>query len=129
MTDSLRDRLAYACKDVLRPTLSEAETDNYPYAVYDMTSTPLRDKDGIYAFSGDTKIRVVSNDPEEVDMQAAAIKSAIDTGMNDVYFSARMEDYQKDCVDGIWTIEMNYTLKQYADWAEPVETNNNSNTE
>ena len=124
MTDSLRDRLAYACKDVLRPTLSEAEEDKYPYAVYDMTSTSLRDKDGIYAFSGDTTIRVVSNDPDEADTQAAAIQSAIATGMNDESFSSRLDDCKKECVDGIWTIEMNYTLKQYADWEEPVEQTN-----
>lgn len=121
MTDSLRDRLAYACKDVLRPALSEAEKEKYPYAVYDITTTALRDKDGIYAFSGDTTIRVVSNADEEVDTNAAAIQNAIATGMNDEFFSSRLVDCQKECVDGIWTIEMTYTLKQYADWAEPVE--------
>ena len=128
MTDSLRDRLAYACKDVCVLALSEDEDPNYPYAVYDMTSTPLRDKDGVYGYSGDTRIRVVSNDPDEVDTLAASIQSAIATGMQDQDFYSRQDDYAKECTEGIWIIEMNYTLKQYADWSEPVEQTN-SNTE
>lgn len=126
MTDSLRDRLAYACKDVCVLALSEAEDPNYPYAVYDMTSTPMRDKDGVYGYSGDTRIRVMSNDPDEADTLAASIQSAIATGMHDEAFYSRQDDYTKECVGGIWTIEMNYTLRQYADWSEPVETTSNT---
>jgi len=126
MTDSLRDRLAYACKDVCVLALSEDEDPNYPYAVYDMTSTPMRDKDGVYGYSGDTRIRVVSNDPDEADTLAASIQSAIATGMHDEAFYSRQDDYTKECISGIWTIEMNYTLRQYADWSEPVETTSNT---
>ena len=126
MTDSLRDRLAYACKDVCILALSEDEDPKYPYAVYDMTSTPMRDKDGVYGYSGDTKIRVVSNDPNEVDTLAASIQSAIATGMQDQDFFSRQEDYNMECISGIWIIEMNYTLKQYADWSEPVEQTSNT---
>ena len=128
MTDSLRNKLSYVCKDVCRVALSEEEKQSFPYAVYDMTSEALVDKDGIYAYSGDTKIRVVSNDPNEVDTTAAAIQGAIANGMQDSYFSSRLIDSTKECVEGIWSLEMNYTLKQYADWAEPVEQTN-SNTE
>lgn len=126
MTDSLRDRLAYACKDVCILALSEDEDPKYPYAVYDMTSTPMRDKDGVYGYSGDTKIRVVSNDPDEVDTLAASIQSAIATGMQDQDFFSRQEDYNMECISGIWIIEMNYTLKQYADWSEPIEQTSNT---
>lgn len=126
MTDSLRDRLAYACKDVCVLALSEDEDPNYPYAVYDMTSTPMRDKDGVYGYSGDTRIRVLSNDPDEADTLAASIQSAIATGMHDEVFYSRQDDYTKECFSGIWTIEMNYTLRQYADWSEPVETTSNT---
>ena len=121
MTDSLRDRLAYACKDVCVLALSEDEDPNYPYAVYDMTSTPLRDKDGVYGYSGETRIRVVSNNPDEASTLAGSIQGAIASGMNDGSFISRQDDYNMECTSGIWTIEMNYTLKQYADWSEPVE--------
>lgn len=124
MTDSLRDRLAYACREVCVLALSEDEDPNYPYAVYDMISTPIWDKDGICGFSGDTRIRIVSNDPDEADTLAASIQGAIATGMQDASFSSRIDDYDKSCTSGIWTIEMNYTLKQYADWVEPVEQTN-----
>ena len=126
MTDSLRDRLAYACKDVCILALSEDEDPNYPYAVYDMISTPMLDKDGVYGYSGDTRIRVVSNDPDEAATLAESIQGAIATGMRDEAFSYTMDDYDMGCTGGIWTIEMNYTLKQYADWSEPVESVTNT---
>ena len=34
------------------------------------------------------------------------------------------ESITKECVEDVWTIELTYTLKQYADWAQPVEQNN-----
>ena len=126
MIDSLRDRLAYACKDVCVLALSEDEDPNYPYAVYDMTSTPMQDKDGVYGYSGETRIRVVSNDPDEADILAGSIQEAISTGMYDEDFFSHQDNYTKECTGGIWTIEMNYTLKQYADWSEPVESVTNT---
>jgi len=128
MTDSLRDILVYICKDVCPMVLSEDETEQYPYAVFDMTTSPLIDKDGVFAYTGDCKIRVVSNNPDDVDTKAAAIQSAITSSMRSSTLFSRLDDSTKECVDGIWTYEMNYTLKQYADWAEPVE-NNEQNTQ
>jgi len=127
MTDSLRAILVYTCKSVCPLVLSEDEVDDFPYAVYDMTTTALSDKDGIYAYSGETKLRVVSNDKSEADTTAAALQSAI-SALRGGTISARLVDVTKECVEGIWTIEINYTLKQYADWSEPAEQTN-SNTE
>ena len=128
MTDSLRAKLVYVCKDVCRLVLSEDEVNDYPYAVYDMTTTALSDKDGVYAYSGDTKIRVVSDSKSEADTTATAIQGVISSSMRDSSFFSQLMDVTKECVEGIWTIEMNYTLKQYADWVEPVEQTN-TNTE
>jgi len=125
MTDSLRAILVYACKDVCPLVLSEDEVKTYPYAVYDMTTAPLQDKDSIYAFVGDTRVRVVSNDKSEADTKAAALQTAILALRNETIFT-KLVDVNKECVEGIWTIEMNYILKQYADWSEPVEQTTNT---
>lgn len=128
MTDSLRAKLISVCAGVIEFQLSEAETDSYPYAVYDMTTNPLVDKDGVYGYMGDCKIRLVSDDVDTIDALRARVESAILSGMRDAIFFSRLVDVTKECVDDIWTIEMNYALKQYADWVEPVESTND-NTE
>ena len=131
MTDTLIQKLTSVI-DPLAPVdddnlpkvyLSEAETDDYPYVVFDITSSPLRDKDGVYGFRADTKIRVVGNSFNVIDPIQAGIQDAIEDEMNDGTFSARLLDATKECVDGIWTVELNYTLKQYADWEPETETN------
>lgn len=128
MTDSLRAKLVYSCKSICRMVLSEDEVEVYPYAVYDMTSVAQRDKDGVYAFFGDCTIRVVSDKKSEADTTASAIQSAVESAFHDGYSNFIPGDFSKECSLGIWIIEMNYTLKQYADWVEPVEQTN-SNTE
>jgi hypothetical protein len=125
MTDSLRAKLVYACRNICPMVLSEDETKVYPYAVYDITSVAQMDKDGIYAFFGDTVIRVVSNVKSEADETAASIQSALEAAFRDGVSNFVPGDFSKDCEEGVWTIEMNYTLKQYADWEEPVEQSNN----
>ena len=90
-----------------------------------MTTAPLQDKDGIYAFVGDTRVRVVSDDKSEADTKAAALQTAILALRNETIFT-KLVDVNKECVENIWTIEMNYILKQYADWSEPVEQTTNT---
>ena len=126
MTDSLRAKLVYACREVCPMVLSEDETKVYPYAVYDITSVAQMNKDGVYAFFGETVIRVVSNVKSEADTTAAAIQSAVESAFRDGYSNFVPGDFSKDCQEGVWTIEMNYTLKQYADWSEPVEQTSNT---
>lgn len=126
MTDSLRAKLVYTCREICPMVLSEDETKVYPYAVYDITSVAQMDKDGVYAFFGETVIRVVSNVKSEADTTAAAIQQAVEAAFRDGSSNFIPGDFSKDCQEGIWTIEMNYTLKQYADWAEPVEQTSNT---
>ncbi len=116
MTDSLRDKLSDVLDPVIEIDLSEAETSEYPYAVYDMETSPVMTKDGIARFDGDTRIRIVSNSFDEADLIRGQIVSAISAGMHDQVFSSRLLSTTKECVEGIWTIELNYTLRQYADW-------------
>ena len=124
MTDSLREKLVYVCTNVADLYLSESETDSYPYVVYDMISTPLQTKDGVAGYTGDTKIRIVGQDLDNLDTIRSSIETAISTGMHDTSFGYNLRDVTKECTDGIWTIEMNYVLRQYADWTQPQEQEN-----
>jgi len=128
MTDSLRAILVYACRGVCPLALSEDEVKVYPYAVYDMTTFPMLDKDGIYGYAGDTRIRVVSDKKAEADTVADALRAAIVALRGEVFFP-KLVDVTKECVEGIWNIEMNYILKQYAEWSEPESEQTNQNTE
>ena len=124
MTDSLREKLVNTCASVAPLYLSETELDSYPYVVYDMTTDPVITKDGIAGYKGDTSIRIVGQDLEALDTIRAGIENAIALGMHDSIFGSNLTEITKECDNGIWTIELTYTLKQYADWAPTVEQNN-----
>ena len=121
MIDSIRAKLVSVLSDAVDVYQSEAETDAYPYVVYDVTSSPVLDKDGVRGFVGDTKVRIVGVEFDVIDNLRAQVESAILSGMHDDTFFSKLNTTDKECVDGVWTIELSYTLKQYADWAQPVE--------
>lgn len=130
MTDSLRDKLVAVLSGVATINLSEDAKDSYPWVVYDMTTHPIMDKDGICGYSGDATIRLVDKDPDALDTLRASVENAIATGMRDLAFSSKLNDITKECVEDVWTIELTYTLKQYADWEQPTpEENVQTNTD
>ena len=120
MTDSLRDKLVNVLADVVPIYLSEADTEAYPWAVCDMTTHPVQDKDGVCGYTGDATIRLVGQDPGALDTLRSSVESAIATGMHDSTFGSWLISTDKECVEDLWTIELNYTLKQHADWVEPT---------
>ena len=127
MTDSLRERLMSVLTPLCDAHLSEAEVDGYPFAVVDLTTAPRRSKDGIYAYTGDARIRIVGDDFDIIDQIRSEVEGDIAMQMHDGTFHSSLTDVDKECVDGIWTIELNYTLKQYADWDPENNDNVNDN--
>lgn len=115
MTESLRTQLVSLLTDagvVIR--LSEDEAKNYPFATYEMTVTPVMNKDGVYKFVGETYIRVVSENFDEADQIRADIEDAIETGMGQgAVYGSRLINSNKDCVNGVWTLELYYSLTQW----------------
>ena len=115
MTESLRTQLVSlltATGVVIR--LSEDEAMTYPFATYEMTVTPVMDKDGVYKYVGETYIRVVSEDFDEADQLRADIEDAIETGMGQgSVYGSRLINSNKDCVNGVWTLELYYSLTQW----------------
>ncbi len=53
-------------------------------------------------------------DPVEEPGQAEDEEYAGDEEVDDSSYSARLTDIRKDCMDGIWVIELDYILNQYA---------------
>lgn len=111
--ETLRDTLASVIEATGVPVnQSEAESGVYPFVTYEMTVNPLRTKDGVYGYLGTSIIHIVSNDFDEADAVREAVEEAIEAAMVTEKYSARETSIDKDCLDGIWTIELNYTLKQ-----------------
>ena len=65
MKDEIGIRLTALVGPIVPFSYSEAETDSYPYAVYDLETRPSMTKDGIHHLTGDVTIIVVSEDYSE----------------------------------------------------------------
>lgn len=115
MTENLRTMLVSLLTEAgVEVRLSEDEAKAYPFATYEMTVTPAMDKDGVYKYVGETYIRVVSEDFDEADQIRADIEAAIEAGMgHGEAYGSRLINSDKDCVSGVWTLELFYTLTQW----------------
>lgn len=116
MTESLRTQLVSLLTTAhVDVRLSEDETKEYPFVTYEMTVNPVRDKDGVCKYVGETYVRIVSDKFSEADTIRETVESAIGTGMGyGAQYSSRLISCDKDCVNGVWTIELYYSLSQYS---------------
>ena len=113
MTESLHTHLVSVLNDAdIHPALSEDEIDSYPYVTFELPVEYRYDKDGPYKIVGNLTIRSVSDDFDQADALRAGIEGAIGEGFTAPY-SARLTDVRKDCMDGVWVIELDYILNQY----------------
>jgi len=118
MTESIGIMLTNVCKGIVPFFLSEAQTESYPYAVYEYTPQEFRTKDGIYKITADVYIRVYSEDADDAEAKAAAIKEALDaycgTAYNNGQYILRLQATTESCTEGVWQIELQYFVKQTA---------------
>lgn len=92
---------------------SQAQTEDYPYAVYTSSVTPIYTKDGTHHYEASVTITVYAQDLETINPIAEQIASAVRNEMNDgQYFSRQLSD-SSDCADDVWSREMSFTIKQY----------------
>lgn len=111
MDDTIGNKLTALCEPILPFFLSEAETETYPYAVYDQTVTTLMTKDGVYAYAADARVRVYSNDFDEAQQRADNIISTISTD-TDARYRLRVRGQSKTCQEDVWCIELDVYIKQ-----------------
>lgn len=93
--------------------LAEAETEEYPYAVYTSDITPVYVKDGIHHYQADVVITVYAKDLDIINPIVDNILDAVAADMSGGKFSARLTRDHSDCMDGVWSRELNYTINQY----------------
>lgn len=143
MTEYLHEKLVDTLRaHGVDPALSEDEIDRYPYVTFELPVEYRYTKDGSYKIVGNLTIRSVSDDIDEAESLRAGIESAIALGFggpseaedpaeevevveqeaaeeeivhdyDEFVFSARITDVRKDCMDGVWVIELDYILNQY----------------
>lgn len=113
MKETIGVRLTELASQYVSFYFSEAQTEEYPYAVYTSSVTPVYTKDGIHHYESSVAVTVYAKDLDVVNPIADAISSAISNDMNDgQYFSRQLSD-DSDCSDEVWSREMSFTIKQY----------------
>jgi len=112
MTEGIAARLVALCDGKAVLYLSEAESDTFPYAVYEADYTPSYNKDGVYRISADVTIHCYGKTFSEADTLATTVKGLIDTGMAGDGYSYKEEGKAKNCSEGIWAVDLRYTMIQ-----------------
>lgn len=112
MTESIGAKFKEVITPLVHINLSEAESGNYPYAVYDQTLTYRRNKDGVDNIGATSDIHIYGRVLEELDGIAAGIAAAVVEEMqNDTYYAV-LRTVDKTCTEGVWDIQMNYSVRQ-----------------
>lgn len=114
MTESIGTQLYTLLSSVVTLNLSEAETESYPYAVYDAPIVPVFSKDGVMKYMSETVITVYAKDFDTAQAKADSIISTLETGMRSAQYSATLTSNTPSRVDGIWGIELKYRINQYS---------------
>ena len=113
MKDTIGIRLTELASKHADFYFSEAQTEEYPYAVYTAPSTPVYTKDGIHHYEADVTVTVYDVNLQRANGIADAIASNIAVSMNDGQYASRMTSDATDCSDEVWSREMRFTIKQY----------------
>ena len=110
MTEQIGKQLKTKLSSIVTLYYAEAETETYPYAVYDMTVQERRSKSGVFALTADLAIRVYS----KVYADAKGIADSVMTAMGSLGtgFVTKFQSSSKDCVEGVWCVELNYFVGQ-----------------
>lgn len=112
MTERIGIQFTHLVGPLVSLFLGEAETESYPYAVYDYDVNPVYSKDGVDGLSSELTCVVVSNDYDEAQNIADAIVETLASDMQTDEFFAYLRNTGSSCEEGIWTINLEYNIKQ-----------------
>lgn len=117
MTENIGKRLQDLCSAAESPIvlyLSEAESDSYPYAVYEADYVPAYDKDGVYKIVGDLTVRAYAKMAEAAQGVADAIDAIILTNFSSGNYTVRqLSQLKKDCLQETWSVGYQYRITQF----------------
>lgn len=113
MIEKIGKRLTEIISPIVPVNLSEAETESYPYAVYDYIPEPKVTKDGVVGYRAETTLSIMSPSYDEAHGIFEQIASAIETGMRSAEMYANILNWSPECEDGIWSINISLTINQH----------------
>lgn len=113
MTESIGIKINELASRFVDVYLAEAETEEYPYAVYTSSVVPVYTKDGVQRYQAEVTIIIYAKDLDIINPIASDIQQAIASHMSGGQYSSRqLRDYS-DCTDGVWSRELLFTINQY----------------
>lgn len=112
----MRDRIGIEFTHRVAPivplSLVEAETESYPYAVYNIDTTPVWTKDGVDHLNASVSLDIVSDDFDQANDISEAVAQTMEPDNQEGAISAKLLDTSVNCYEGIWIITQNYRIKQ-----------------
>lgn len=113
----MRDRIGIEFTSRVAPlvplSLVEAETEEYPYAVYNIDTETVMSKDGVHHLSASVSLDIVSDDFEQANNIAHSVSEVMGPFNQDGDMVAALRDTSVNCYEGIWIITQNYRINQY----------------
>ncbi len=117
MTENIGSTLQTLCTSQQTPILlylSEAESEVYPYAVYEADYVPYYDKDGVYKIVADVTVRGYSKDHVEAESLASSIDELILANFASGGYTVRqVSQLKKECLQETWSVGYQYRITQY----------------
>lgn len=111
--DRIGKVLVAAVKGIVPISLYEAETDAYPYAVYEHSPEYFRTKDGVYKIVSSLPVTVYGKTFSDTRPLADKVEEAVLAAMNDGAFRSVTVSRSDTCVEGIWRSEVRFQITQY----------------
>jgi hypothetical protein len=117
MTENIGSTLISLCSALKEPItlyLSEAESEDYPYVVYDADYVPYYDKDGVYKIVGDVSVKGYSKDHVEAQALADAVDALILANFSSGGYTVRqLSQLKKECLQETWSVGYQYRITQF----------------
>lgn len=111
MTNTIGQKLKEIIDPITTLYLSEAQTDNLPFCVYDPEYREELTKEGVYKIVGYITLFVVAMTFEQAENLMTAIKTAISEIQSPYNSTFIMED--KKSYEGVWILKAEYNINQY----------------
>lgn len=111
--DRIGKALVAAVRDIVPVSLYEAETDAYPYAVYEHSPEFFRTKDGVYKIVSSLPVTVYGKTFSLTRPLADKVEEAVLAAMNDGAFRSITVSRSDTCVEGLWRSEVRFQITQY----------------
>lgn len=112
MIDSIGETIVRVVGPLVPVYLSEAETESYPYAVYELQSTPRMTKDGVAGYDGVAGINIYGKDFDELQALSDEMVEGLVALNADQAWAVQVTSQSKSCTEGVWVLTTNLQINQ-----------------